>query len=306
MVPALAAPPPFGALPPVAYTELHPWHRDLFTLLLSADFPGQPEIKKHLEAATFQTVDRNQSLQINPKLRLPVSSPRRSPVQAHAVDGNGVRIEAMLFVKKDGPYLLQIMRASNDPGQTLPPVKEFKLHVPQDDPEDALVLAVRNQPIRPDPLEQYQPQVKPPPPPPPTVLPAPRPLERWGSGTVLGKAKILGPADGPGERKLMEAYLPLFQLNPSVLAAYLARVQFTVEEQPSLALFLRTTLNPEKQRQLEGELLRIYAPLFPTGEFLDIIRLDDPLENALVLKCQRFYTQPDSSWQNPPKPRLES
>jgi hypothetical protein len=274
----------------------------MFSLLLSADFPGKPEVKQHLEAATFHTVDRNQSLQINPQLRLPVSSPRRSPVQATAADRDGVRIEAMLFVKKDGPYLLQIMRANSEPVQTLPPVDQFQVQVPADEPEDGVILAVRNRPRGPDPLEP-----PPKPAPPPTDLPEPRPLERWGSRTVLGKAKILGPADGPGERKLIETYLPLFQANPDVQAAYLAKIQFTVEEQPSLALFLRTTLNPEKQRQLEEELLRIYAPLFPAGEFLDIIRLDDPVENALVLKCQRIYTQPDPGGQNRHlKTRLES
>lgn len=86
-------------------------------------------MKAQLEAAEFEIIDSNQSVAIFPPETQSAPVTKTVPVEAHAADVDGVPIELLLFTRKGGAYMLEVLRADGNKVQALPAADEFHVMV---------------------------------------------------------------------------------------------------------------------------------------------------------------------------------
>src|SRR5262245_65278776 len=92
---------------------------------------------------------------------------------------------------------------------------------------------------------------------------------------------------GAWETTLKEALARLFVLQPTVDAAYLARVDYG-DGQYNVALCLNTTGDTDDPTLVEG-IRSVFAPLFRTDSHLDIMFLTPESEEQVRRVCLPFY-----------------
>jgi len=110
---------------------------------------------------------------------------------------------------------------------------------------------------------------------------------------VVGRVNFLGPADGLRERELKEQLAKFANNDFRFKALYLARIQYQSESNAVMALCV-VTIYGAQNAELTEQLKDIYAPLFPKGQYMDIIYLDDEeQEDRLAKVCPPFYNKRD-------------
>jgi hypothetical protein len=110
-----------------SFSELPAWHRELLTKLLESPFPGNTELMGQVFASNFSIVDDNQSLKIVCSACTPASVRKTIPVEARALDSDGVPIESLLFTREGLAYLLENRRLDGELIKDMPPVKAFNV-----------------------------------------------------------------------------------------------------------------------------------------------------------------------------------
>lgn len=99
--------------------------------------------------------------------------------------------------------------------------------------------------------------------------------------------RFLGEQDGPPERELKAALVEFFGRDPSVRAAYLARVAYGDQATANVVLCLRTQFGPDPG--LAEKIGRIFASMFGAHEHLDLLFLNDEQENTLRKVAAPFF-----------------
>jgi hypothetical protein len=94
--------------------------------------------------------------------------------------------------------------------------------------------------------------------------------------------------DGPPERELKRRLAELFRRDPSVKAAYLARVSYVEAGPLSVALCLRAQRGPDTS--VTEKVGQIFASMFGHHEHLDIVFLSAAQEAELAKVCVPFFT----------------
>ncbi len=112
----------------VNFQDLSTFHRELLTRLLAAEFFGKEQLTQQIHSGRFTVIDANQSLAIK------ASGPRaevrkRVPVEANALDKDGMMIHSLLFVRGGYVYMLENFRGDGNPIQQMPSAAEFQVLV---------------------------------------------------------------------------------------------------------------------------------------------------------------------------------
>jgi hypothetical protein len=103
--------------------------------------------------------------------------------------------------------------------------------------------------------------------------------------------RFLGPKDGPPEQMLKDRLSEFFKRDRSVLAAYLALVDF--DGQTSVALCLKTQFGPD--RGLAEKIGAIFKTIFNAEVHLDIMFPSAAQEAELVQVCKPFFVTGEKS-----------
>jgi hypothetical protein len=111
------------------FQELPDWHQKMLSRLLGAAFQGQQELRTQILTARFTTMENGQSLEISPVNTEPAPVVKTIPVEASALDEDGVPIQALLFTGHGLAYMLDVFRADGDPIRRLPPPSAFEVMV---------------------------------------------------------------------------------------------------------------------------------------------------------------------------------
>lgn len=104
------------------------------------------------------------------------------------------------------------------------------------------------------------------------------------------KLRFLGEQDGVPERELKDRLIKFFQVDQSILRAYLARVAYSDPSPLVVALCLRSEFGPD--RVVVEKIGKIFASMFGSHEHLDIIFLDGQQEHELAKVCSPFFGNP--------------
>jgi uncharacterized protein DUF6984 len=104
--------------------------RDIFRRLLSADFPGRPEILLQLENCRVRIIDDEGSLEITPGETAPPATIRkRIPVEAEAADKDGIYVHFLLHVANGFVNELDVYKDDGSPIQRMPSPDEMEVIV---------------------------------------------------------------------------------------------------------------------------------------------------------------------------------
>ena len=111
------------------FNELPLWHQEILSRLLDASFIGKRELATQILASRFKIIDANQSLEIlaTDSIRAPVI--KTIPVEASAMDDNGLQIQVLLFTRHGLPYMLEVLRVDGGEISRLPPSDSFSVTV---------------------------------------------------------------------------------------------------------------------------------------------------------------------------------
>ncbi|HOW80660.1 MAG TPA: enhanced serine sensitivity protein SseB C-terminal domain-containing protein [Candidatus Paceibacterota bacterium] len=101
--------------------------------------------------------------------------------------------------------------------------------------------------------------------------------------------RYVGEQNGEPEQDLKQRLCRFFERDPSVKAAYLARVNYGHAQQVGVALCLKTVFGPDKG--LVEKIGAIFAAVFNASEHLDILFLDESQESDLRKVCSSFYNR---------------
>ena len=98
---------------------------------------------------------------------------------------------------------------------------------------------------------------------------------------------FLGEQSGEIEEELKRRLIELFQIDQSIVAAYLARVSYKDKLPPSVTLCLRT--QPESQVGVAAQIGNVFGSMFSSKEHMDIIFLDREQEFNVSKVCSPFF-----------------
>jgi hypothetical protein len=117
-----------------------------------------------------------------------------------------------------------------------------------------------------------------------------RDLLRWRKIGVrhAPRVEFLGEQDGPLERQLKSAIVPLLSSRKSIQGAYLARVGFQPNEAGSIALCIVSVKHDES---LVPEALEQFRSLFSADAFLDILFLSREQSLDVARVCAPFFSR---------------
>ncbi len=109
---------------------------------------------------------------------------------------------------------------------------------------------------------------------------------------ILGRVIFLSAIDdGENENEFKRQLMQLIGDDIRIKAAYLAKIKYQNESKIVMALGV-VTIYGGQDAKLTAQLHRIYEPLFPKGEILDVIYLEDEeQEERLAKVCLPFYEQ---------------
>lgn len=109
------------------FEELSAWHQNMISCLLKHSFPGIQEISHQIESASFEIIDKNKSLGVFPSISIAAPVIKTIPIEARAVDTDGVPIEVLLFTRKGFVCMLEILRGDGEKVENLPEVDQFEV-----------------------------------------------------------------------------------------------------------------------------------------------------------------------------------
>ena len=99
--------------------------------------------------------------------------------------------------------------------------------------------------------------------------------------------KFVGEQDGPAERDLKARLVELFQREPTVRSAYLARADYRDATGIHVALCVKSSL--DEHVPLKRKVTDIFSALFNTHEHLDVLFIRGDQEEELKQVCAAFY-----------------
>jgi hypothetical protein len=112
------------------------------------------------------------------------------------------------------------------------------------------------------------------------------------------KIEFIGEQAGPVEDELKAKFCREFKRGPSIRAvgsAYLARLSFGDSSQYSIALCIRSSVGVD--HPLQKRLAQVFAEVFRSDQFLDILFIRDDQEQELRKVCKPFYVASASATQ---------
>src|SRR5438445_13395186 len=110
------------------------WELAMLKRLLAADFPGRDALKAQLDGAKAAEIDAENSIRIEvPVERPPAAVVGRIPVEARAVDTDGVAIYVLLHVLQERMAELEIYRDDSSVVKRLPGPELFEISVHRGD-----------------------------------------------------------------------------------------------------------------------------------------------------------------------------
>lgn len=110
-----------------------------------------------------------------------------------------------------------------------------------------------------------------------------RPAETFTPGRI----DFIGEQSGRVEDELKERFCELFDQVPNVRKAYLARLSYGAAPGYSVGLCIRSTNGTDET--LRKRLGEVFAAIFKSSEYLDILFLSDDQEEQLCKVCPPFY-----------------
>jgi hypothetical protein len=113
----------------LGFNNLPAWHQKMISCLLNVSFPGNPEISRQLKTAEFEVIDANRSLRICPSILVNAPVEKTIPVEASALDTDGIPIEVLLFTRRGVVNMLEILRGDGRTVKEMPSVDQFKVMV---------------------------------------------------------------------------------------------------------------------------------------------------------------------------------
>jgi hypothetical protein len=95
--------------------------------LLSADFPGRPELLAQVSAALVRQIDRDGSLEFDAESSAAASVKRRIPIEAQAKDLDGIWIHDLLHVVGGRVKELEFYKDDSSKILQMPPLERWEL-----------------------------------------------------------------------------------------------------------------------------------------------------------------------------------
>jgi hypothetical protein len=123
-----------------------------------------------------------------------------------------------------------------------------------------------------------------------TLKPDPKP--GWEEGTIhYSKIRFWGEQDGPRERKMKAELANFFRTRVEVKAAYLAKMGQGDDGPPDeVALCVKTLFASAKDVvEINRKIGDVYAAIFPIGEKIQTVHIDEQREVGLTTICRPFY-----------------
>jgi len=115
---------PMGAFRPLSEAE-----RNILTVLLGAEFPGNIALAEQMAHATARQIDPEGSLEFSVAGGPPAEVVRRVPVEAELEDSDGVTIHVLLHVLDGFMNELEILREDSGPIRRLPSPGDLRVLV---------------------------------------------------------------------------------------------------------------------------------------------------------------------------------
>jgi hypothetical protein len=98
-----------------------PTEAEVIQRLLAADFPGRQEIVKQLDGSRVRTIDNEGSLELEPRdATKPAMVEKRIPVEADAVDEDGIHVHFLLHVVGGFVKELEVYKDDGSPIKRMP------------------------------------------------------------------------------------------------------------------------------------------------------------------------------------------
>src|SRR5262245_28919116 len=104
---------------------------------------------------------------------------------------------------------------------------------------------------------------------------------------VPEKIRFVGEQDGPPEGELKGLLVGFFAREPSIAAAYLARVEYNEESAANIALCIETENGSSEA--IATKIGAIFASLFGVHEHLDILFLNESQKAEVAKVCRPFF-----------------
>lgn len=111
------------------FKNLPSWYKEIFDLILNAEFSGKNEIKRQVLSSKFKIIDVNGSMSILPSRKEKAPILKTIPVEAYAQDQDGIEIQVLLFTERRIVYMLEISRVDSERVIELPPANKFEVMV---------------------------------------------------------------------------------------------------------------------------------------------------------------------------------
>src|SRR5277367_2249608 len=103
---------------------------EIIQRLVGADFPGKEEIAKQLASCRVRTIDNEGSLELElSQIARPAVVEKRIPVEAEAVDEDGVHVHFLLHVVKGFAKELEIYKDDGTPIRRMPSPDDLEIIV---------------------------------------------------------------------------------------------------------------------------------------------------------------------------------
>ena len=117
----------------MALRSLTDCERRLLDRLLHLDFPGRDEIRQQIEECEVEPLDSDGSLNFHLKRRTSaVTTKFRVPIEAEAMDSDGIKIHVLLHVVMGKIAELEVFKDDGSPVAKMPKPEAFELFCPAD------------------------------------------------------------------------------------------------------------------------------------------------------------------------------
>lgn len=104
--------------------------REVMQRLLAADFPGKEDIAKQLAGSRVRIIDDEGSLELEPSAAArPATVEKRIPVEADAVDEDGIHVHFLLHVVKGFAKELEVYKDDGTPIRRMPSPNDLEIIV---------------------------------------------------------------------------------------------------------------------------------------------------------------------------------
>ncbi len=112
------------------FREPTPTEAEVMRRLLAADFPGKEEIGKQLAGCRVRIIDDEGSLELEPSAAArPATVEKRIPVEADAVDEDGIHVHFLLHVVKGFAKELEVYKDDGTPIRRMPSPNDLEIIV---------------------------------------------------------------------------------------------------------------------------------------------------------------------------------